>query len=190
MFPRLPPLAYARVGKKITHGSLDLAPQRWSEDAVAEREIHPLEVMEEAILKRAKSKFGRSIQIAERLYAAKVKRAELTAFMQGPREIAPLGSQSVHRRLASLLSLISDLDCEINERRDSDKHRCQLPNCGKHFPVHDDGIGLTRIIRQLVVYFCVFPRKAPKKATNDKPQFTVMPPVQGGSFFACVSAVT
>src|SRR5215469_14287370 len=136
MFPRCPPLAYAGVGEKITHGSLDLAPQWWSQNAVAEREIHSLEVMEEAILKRTKPNFGHRIQIAERLRAAKPKRAELTALMHGLCEIAPLHSQSVHRCLASLLGLSSDLDCEINEGRDSNKHRCQLPNCRKHFPVH------------------------------------------------------
>ena len=120
----------------VTHDSIDLAPQWWSEHAVAEGEIQSLEVMKEAILKRAKPKFGRPIQIAERLHAAKVKLTELNAVMHGFCEIAPLPHQSVHRCLASLLGLFSDLDREIDERRDSDKHRCQLPNCRKHFPVH------------------------------------------------------
>ena len=89
MFPRCPPLAYAGVGKKITHGSLDLAPQWWSEDAVAEGEIQSLEVMKEAIVKGAKPKLRRSIQIPERLRAAKGKRTELRAVMHGFCEIAP-----------------------------------------------------------------------------------------------------
>jgi len=48
-------------------------------------------------------------------------------------EIAPMHSQSVHRRLAALLGLFSDLDPKINERRNSDKHRYQLPDCRKHY---------------------------------------------------------
>ena len=146
----------AGVGKKITHGSLDLAPQWWTEDAVAEGEIQSLEVVKEAIVKRAKPKLRRSSQIPERLHAAKAKLTELRAVMHGSCEIAPLRSQSVHRCLASLLGLFSDLDREINERRNPDKHRCQLPNCRKHFPVHAIVFGLTRIIRQFVIYFLPF----------------------------------
>src|SRR6266699_1493682 len=34
------------------------------------------------------------------------------------------------------MGLRSDLNGQINKRRDSDEHRSQLPNCRKHFPLH------------------------------------------------------
>src|SRR5262249_49501698 len=144
MFPPCPPLAYAGVSKKITHGSLDLTPHWRTKNSIAEREVHSLEVMKEAILKRAKSKFGQPIQIVERMHAAKVQLTELNAVMHGFCEIAPTRRQSVHRCLAALPGLFPDLDREINERRDSDKRRCQLPKSRKHLPVHAISFPLTR----------------------------------------------
>ena len=64
---------------------------------------------------------------------------ELRAIVQSACQIAPLRSENIHRRLSSFLRLFSDLDSEINEGRDPDKHRRQLPERCKYFPVHTLG---------------------------------------------------
>src|SRR6266567_2664075 len=45
MSPRHPPLLYPRIGNQIAHCSLDLAPSRRREQAVAVGEIHSFEVV-------------------------------------------------------------------------------------------------------------------------------------------------
>ena len=54
----------------------------------------------------------------------------------GACQITPLARESIYRRLAALLGLLSNLDRVINKRRDTDKHRRQLPKRREHFPVH------------------------------------------------------
>src|SRR6476620_2970917 len=60
MFSGFPPLLQSWVGDEIAHCPLDLAPQGRTEHAVAIREIHCLEIFEEAIEERAESDFGHS----------------------------------------------------------------------------------------------------------------------------------
>src|SRR6266436_3890199 len=100
------------------------------------REIHSFEVVQETVEKRAEPEFRDRIEIGERLYAAKKNCAELRAIVQSACQIAPLRSENIHRRLSSFLRLFSDLDSEINEGRDPNKHRRQLPERCKYFPVH------------------------------------------------------
>src|SRR5436309_15085215 len=131
-----PPLFYAGIGNKIAQRPLDLAPCRCREYAVAMGEIHCFEVVEETVEERTEPEFRDRIEIGERLYAAKKNCAELGAIVQSTCQIAPLHGESVHRRLSSFLRLFSDLDSEINEGRDPNKHRRQLPKRCEHFPVH------------------------------------------------------
>src|SRR6266700_1622276 len=131
-----PPLLYAGIGNKIAQRPLDLAPCRCREYAVAMGEIHCFKVVEETVEERAEPEFRDRIEIGERLYASKKNCAELRAIVQSACQIAPLRSENIDRRLAAFLGLRSNLDRQINKRRDSDKHRCQLPHCCQHFPVH------------------------------------------------------
>src|SRR6266436_7207689 len=100
------------------------------------REIHSFEVVQETVEKRAEPEFRYRIEIGERLYAAKKNCAELRAIVQSACQIAPLHSENIDRRLSSFLGLFSDLDREINEGRDPNKHRRQLADRCQHFPVH------------------------------------------------------
>src|SRR5205823_11954553 len=106
------------------------------QDALAMREIHPLEDIYEPIEERAKPEFGYRVEIGERLHAAKKNCCGLSVVVQGLCQIAPLHSESVHRRLPAFLGLLSDLNGEINKRRNSDEHRRQLAERSEHFPVH------------------------------------------------------
>src|ERR1700730_4641145 len=132
----LPPLLYAGIGNEIAQRPLDLAPCRCREYAVQMGEIHCFEVVEETVEERAEPEFRDRIEIGERLYAAKKNFAELGTIVQGACQIPPLHRENVDRRLSSFLRLFSDLDSEINEGRDSDEHRRQLPDRRKHFPIH------------------------------------------------------
>src|SRR5262245_29576829 len=136
MSAHMPPLLDARTGDQIAHRSLNLAPRRSGEDAVAMREIHRFEVVHESIKKRAESELRDRIEIGERLGAAKKNVAELGAIVQRICHIAPLDSECVYRRMAPFLRLISDLDSQINQRRNSNHHSGQLANGREHFPVH------------------------------------------------------
>src|SRR5260370_5622333 len=75
------------------------------------------------------------IEIGERLHAAKKNCAKLGAIVQGACQISPLRSENIDRRLAAFLGLRSNLDRQVNKRRNSDEHRRQLPNCREHFPL-------------------------------------------------------
>src|SRR6266404_193319 len=99
-------------------------------------EIHSFEVVQETVEKRAEPEFRDRIEIGERLDAAKKNCTELGAIVQSACQITPLRSKNIDRRLAAFLGLLSDLDREINERRNSNKHRRQLPDGCEHFPVH------------------------------------------------------
>src|SRR6266404_5412206 len=137
MSPLLPPLLYAGIGNQIAQRPLHLTPCRCREYAVQMGEIHCFEVVEETVEERAEPEFRDRIEIGERLYAAKKNGAELGTIVQRACQIAPLHGESVHRRLSSFLRLFSDLDSEINEGRNADKHRRELPDRCKHFPVHN-----------------------------------------------------
>ncbi len=125
---RLPPLLHAVIRQEVAHGSVNLTPQLWSKNTFAPGVIHSLEVLEESVLKCAKSKFRNSVQIVEAVHAAKKKRRKLRVFVQRPCQIAPLLRQSIHCRLATLPVLLAQLDCKVNDGRNSDKNRSQLPN--------------------------------------------------------------
>src|SRR5205823_9374801 len=131
-----PPLLYAGIGNDIAQRPLDLAPCRCREYAVAMGDIHCFEVVEESVAERAEPEFRDRVEIGERLYAAKKNCAELGAIVQGACQIAPLRSDNIDRRLSSFLGLFSNLNSQINKRRDSDEHRRQLPERSQHFPVH------------------------------------------------------
>src|SRR5437763_6607948 len=100
------------------------------------REIHRLEIFEEAIKKRAKPELRYCIEIIERLHAAEIDRAELAVVVKRPGEIAPLDRERIHGRLVPLFGLSPDLQREINQRRDSNNHSSQLTDRSHHFPVH------------------------------------------------------
>src|SRR5438552_19172087 len=100
------------------------------------REIHSLEDIYETIEERAKPKFGYRVEIGERVHATKKNCGGFGVVVQGSCQIPPLLSERVDRRLPAFLCLLSDLNGEINKRRDSDKHGRQLTNRRKHFPVH------------------------------------------------------
>src|SRR5215831_15565543 len=72
MSSRLPPLLDAWIGNHVTHRSLNFTPQRSTEYAVTMREIHCLEIFEEAIEKRAKPQLRHCIKIVEALHPAKI----------------------------------------------------------------------------------------------------------------------
>src|SRR5439155_20012047 len=94
------------------------------------------EVVEKSVEEGAEPEFRDGIEIGERLYASKKNCAELRAIVQSACQIAPLRSENIHCRLAAFLGLLSNLDRQVNERRDSDKHSRQLPDGCEHFPVH------------------------------------------------------
>src|SRR6266480_5938515 len=114
-----PPLLYAGIGNEIAQRPLDLAPCRCREYAVAMGEIHCFEVVDETIEERAEPEFRHRIEIGERLDAAKKNCAELGAIVQSACQIAPLHSENIDRRLAAFLGLLSNLDREVNKRRNS-----------------------------------------------------------------------
>src|SRR3981081_1493687 len=123
MSPVLPQLLYTGISNQVVHRPFDRAPRRSGEDALAMREIHSLEDIDEAIEERAKPKFGYGVEIGERLQPGKKNCCGLRLTVEGLCQIAPLLSESVDCRLPAFLGLFSDLDSEINERRDSNKHR-------------------------------------------------------------------
>jgi hypothetical protein len=86
------------------------------------REIHSLEDIDETIEEGAKPKFGYGVEIGERVHAAKKNCCGLSVIVQGLCQIPPLHRESVDRRLPAFLGLLSDLNGEVNKRRDSDKH--------------------------------------------------------------------
>src|SRR5437773_1731712 len=99
-------------------------------------EIHRFEVVEETVEERAEPEFRDRVEIGERLYAAKKNCAELGAIVQSACQIAPLHSESVYRRVAAFVGLLSDLDRQVNKRWNPDAHGGQLPDGCEHFPVH------------------------------------------------------
>src|SRR5438876_7433155 len=101
------------------------------------REIHSLEDIYEAIEERAKSKFGDRVEIGERLHTAKKNCRGFSVVVQGLCQISPLHRESVDRRLPAFFCLLSDLNGQINKRRDSDEDRRQLAERSEHFPVHN-----------------------------------------------------
>src|SRR5215475_9519862 len=109
MSSRLPPLLDAWIGNHVTHRSLNLTPQRRIEHAVAMREKHCLEILEEAIEEGTKPKFGYGIQILERLNTAQIDGAELAVVVKRLGKIAPLNSESVYHRLVTFLGLSPNL---------------------------------------------------------------------------------
>ena len=86
------------------------------------REVHSLEDIDETIEEGTKSKFGNGVEIGERLHSAKEDCCGLSVVVQGLCQISPLHSESVDRRLSPFPGLRSNLDGEVNKRRDSDKH--------------------------------------------------------------------
>jgi hypothetical protein len=87
-------------------------------------------------LERAKAELGHGIEIVERLHTAQKKRGKLRVFVQRFGQIAPLYGESIHRRLAAFPGLLTKLDREINDRRNSDKDRSELTDGCEHCPVH------------------------------------------------------
>src|SRR5438132_8423196 len=120
MLPGFPPLARAWIGKQVFHGPLDFLPQRSAENAVAPVEIHPFEILEEASQESAQPDFGHRVQFTEGLEAAKINGAELRAVAKRLHQLAPLSRESVYGGVASFPGLLSDLNCEVNEGRNSD----------------------------------------------------------------------
>src|ERR1700730_14673103 len=56
----------------------------------------------------------------------------------------PLRGQNIDSGAPALLVLLSNLNGEVNQRRNDTDGSDHLPNRGKHFPVHEDGVCLTR----------------------------------------------
>src|SRR5256884_5274949 len=97
MLSRFPPLLNARISNQIAHRPLDRAPRRSRQDALAMREIHSLEDIDEAIEEGAKPKFGYGVEVGERVHAAKKNCCGLSVIVQGLCQIPPLHSESVDR---------------------------------------------------------------------------------------------
>ena len=123
---RLPPLTHAVVGKEIAHRAFDLIPQLRTQYSFATRVIHAFEIFEETILKRAEAELRNGIEIVERVYTAQVDRGKLAVLVQCLGEISPLNRKSIPRLLTAFLGLLTELDREVNERRNSDGDRSQL----------------------------------------------------------------
>src|SRR6266513_6316589 len=100
------------------------------------REIHRLEIFEEAIEERAKPELRYCIEIIERLHAAEIDRAEVGVVVKRPGEIAPLNGESVYHRLVAFLGLSPNLQGEINQGRNPDNYTSQLTDRSYHFPIH------------------------------------------------------
>src|SRR5437762_3016614 len=100
------------------------------------REIHSLEDIDETIEEGAEPEFSHRIEIGERLQAAKKNCGGLGIVVQGSGQIAPLLSESMDGRLPAFFCLLPNLDCQVNERRNSDEHRGQLADCCQHLPIH------------------------------------------------------
>src|SRR6266699_517046 len=89
MSPGFPPLLNTRISNQIAHRPLDRAPRRFCQDALAMREIHSLEDIDETIEERAESEFGDSIEIGERAHPAKKNCCGLRVIVQGIRSDRP-----------------------------------------------------------------------------------------------------
>src|SRR3981081_4234110 len=97
MSPVLPQLLYTGISNQVVHRPFDRAPRRSGEDALAMREIHSLEDIDETIEERTKPKFGYGVEIGERLHSAKKDCCGLSVVVQGRCQIAPLLRESVDR---------------------------------------------------------------------------------------------
>src|SRR6184192_4271076 len=56
--------------------------------------------------------------------------------MQRFRQLAPLNGQRIHRRLTPFSRLLTELNREVNDRRNSDKDGSELTDGCEHCPVH------------------------------------------------------
>jgi hypothetical protein len=77
---------------------------------------------------RSKSQFFDGIKIVKRLKPAKVDGGEISVIGNRSAEIAPVQYKHIGGRASAFFALISDLDSEINERRDSDKDPVNCPS--------------------------------------------------------------
>src|ERR1700682_4726731 len=145
MFPCGPPFSCSWVGEIVAHGSFDSVPKRFVERTVTIVNEHALTIFGKSGEECAEPEFVWCIKSLEGAHTLQKKCCKLAAFLRGFDQLAPLRGQNIDSRAASLLVLLSNLNSKVNQRGNDTNGRDHLPDRGKHFPVHEDGVGLTRI---------------------------------------------
>src|SRR5256885_3590590 len=135
MFPCRPPFYYSGIGEIVADGSFDFVPQRFVQRAVTIVNEHAFAVSCKSGEERAEPELVWSVKIAKGAHALEKEHCEVAAFLRGPNQIAPLSRQNIDSRAAAFLVLLSDLNSEVNQRRNDTNGRHHLPDRGKHFPV-------------------------------------------------------
>src|SRR5438132_9723231 len=136
MFACGPPLLHPRVGELVAHRPFDLPPQILVQCAIAIVEEHPFAIPGKPCKERTESELGYRVQPVEGAYPVKKDSREVGALLSRFDKITPLHRQDIDSSAAALLVLFSDLDCEVDQRRNDTECRHKLADCGEHFPSH------------------------------------------------------
>src|SRR3979411_2168604 len=144
MFPCRPPFSYSGVGEIVAHGSFDFVPQRFLQRTVTIVNEHAFTVSCKSGEECGEPELVWCVKIVEGAHTLQKKHCKLAAFLRGFDQLAPLHGQNIDSRAAALLVLLSNLNSNVNQRGNDTNGRDHLPDRRKHFPVHEDGSGLTR----------------------------------------------
>src|ERR1700730_13209073 len=144
MFSCNPPFSCSWVGEIVAHGSFDFVPKRFLERTVTIVNEHALTISGKSGEECAEPELVWRVKIVKGVHTLQKKQGKLAAFLRGFDQLAPLRGQNIDSRAPALLVLLSNLNGEVNQRRNDTDGSDHLPNRGKHFPVHEDGVCLTR----------------------------------------------
>src|SRR3982074_375212 len=136
MFACSPPFSCSRVGEIVAHGSFDSLPKRFLERTVTIINEHALTVSCKSGEECAEPELVWRVKIVKGVHTLQPKQGKLAAFLRGFDQLAPLRSQNIDSRTASLLVLLSNLNSKVNQRGNNTDGSDHLPDRGKHFPIH------------------------------------------------------
>src|SRR5437762_1156224 len=155
MFPRRPPFSYPWIGEIVDHRSLDFFPERFLEGTVTIVNEHSLSVSCKSGEERAETELVCCIKVVEGLHAAEEHLCKVAVFLGGFHQVAPLRRQNIDSRPTPLLVLLTNLNSQINQRRNDANGGDHLSDRGKHFPIHEEGLSiLTRTDRTAKPLHC------------------------------------
>src|SRR5437899_5739930 len=143
MFSCGPPFFCSWVGEIVGYGSFDSVPKRFLERTVTIVNEHALAISGKSGEECAEPELLWRVKIVKGVHTLQKKQGKLAAFLRGFDQLAPLRGQNIDSGAPAPLVLLSNLNGEVNQRRNDADGSDHLPNRGKHFPVHEDGVGLT-----------------------------------------------
>src|ERR1700704_2947812 len=144
MFSSSPPFSCSWVGEIVAHGSFDFVPKRLLERTVTIVNEHTLTISGKSGEECAEPELVWRVKIVKGVHTLQKKQGKLAAFLRCFDQLAPLRGQDIDSRTAPLLVLLSNLNGKVNQRGNDTNGRDHLSDRGKHFPVHEDDVGLTR----------------------------------------------